>query len=270
MVLEAIISPLTAEKRPWHMLFIGALYSSVAIIISLLLFRPYASLVAIFLTVFASVPVMYSAIKMEEKRDLQIQEPMTLFQRHGKVISFFTLLFFGYMFSFITWYLVLPSSLSGELFEVQQKTIHDINSPITGNAAHIKSPLAVIFFNNVKVLVFCLLFAFFYGFGAIFILTWNASVIAAAIAKYAQTGTSLLGALPIAFLRYSIHGYMEIVAYFMGGLAGGIISVAIIRHDVAAVKFKRILADSSNLIVTALALLMVAAVVEVYLNPFSL
>ena len=34
----------------------------------------------------------------------------------------------------------------------------------------------------------------------------------------------------IGMTRYMTHGIFEILAYFIGGLAGGLISVAIIRH----------------------------------------
>ncbi len=39
-------------------------------------------------------------------------------------------------------------------------------------------------------MIFCLLFAFLYGVGAIFILVWNASVLGAAIGVFAKTQLS--------------------------------------------------------------------------------
>lgn len=266
MVLEGLINPIRAEKRPWEMIFFGCVYSSLAIIISLLIFRPYASLVAIFLTVMASIPVIYGAIKMEEKKDLQIHESGKFIEKHGKILLFFSFLFLGYLLSFTLWFLMLPDELSKEIFEVQLGTIQEINGP-TGKTVFLSDPFTVIFFNNIKVLVFCLLFALFYGFGAVLILTWNASVIGTAIGELAKSSGHWSASLPLAFLRYSLHGYLEIIGFFLGGLAGGIISVAIIRHDFASTKFRNILSDSTNLIVTAILVLAVAAVVEVYINP---
>ena len=69
MVFESLINPIKAEKRPWEMLFIGMIYSSFAIILSLFIFREDASLVMIFLTTLAAVPLIYGAIKIEEKKD---------------------------------------------------------------------------------------------------------------------------------------------------------------------------------------------------------
>ena len=81
---------------------------------------------------------------------------------------------------------------------------------------------------------FSLLFSFFYGFGAIFILTWNASVIGAAIGGFIKSNVSqnYLLLLPIGIFRYMIHGFPEIMAYFVTALAGGIFGIGVIRHGI--------------------------------------
>ena len=78
MVLESLISPIKAEKKPWEMFFIGMLYSSAAIIISIILFREYSSLISLFFTVAASIPIKYWKIKLEEKKDLSIHDEKIL------------------------------------------------------------------------------------------------------------------------------------------------------------------------------------------------
>ena len=50
-------------------------------------------------------------------------------------------------------------------------------------------------------------------------------------------------------------------------LAGGIISVAVINHDLAGKNFKRIMNDSLILTVLAVLVLFIAALLEVYLTP---
>jgi uncharacterized membrane protein SpoIIM required for sporulation len=268
MVLENLISPLKAEKRPWEMLFIGALYSSVAIIVSLFLFYEYSSLIMVFFTVFASIPVVYWAIRLEEKKDLAIHQERLLIKEHSRALAFFMFLFFGFVVSFSIWYTFLPHETSSKLFEVQSATITNINNPLSGNAFNLVATLSSIFLNNLKVLLFCLVFAFFYGFGAIFILTWNASVIGVAIGDFVKSHVgSVAGILPLALLKYMIHGIPEMVAYFMAGLAGGIISVAVIRHDFGSGKFKHILLDSTDLTFGAVAILVIAALLEVFVSP---
>ena len=129
-------------------------------------------------------------------------------------------------------------------------------------------------------LIFCVLFSFIYGVGAVFILTWNASVIGVAIGDTIKSGISQIGELlhissshryagvvTYGLMRYTIHGVPEILAYFVAGLAGGIISSAVIRHDFGTKKYEKIILDSSLLLLGSLILVVVAAFLEVYVTP---
>ena len=268
MVLEGLITPAKAEKKPWEMFFVGILYSSVAILLSLLLFPEYASLIMIFFTVFVSIPIIYLTIKYEEKKDMTIRSERLLIKEHSKALAFFMFLFLGFVVSFSIWYVLLPDTARANVFEVQSATIYQINNPLTGNAYNLAATFGTIFLNNIKVMIFCLIFAFFYGFGAIFILTWNASVMGVAIGEFMRTNlTNTLAAIPIALSKYLIHGIPEMVAYFMAGLAGGIISIAVIKHDVTSKKFKHILVDSADMIVGAIMMLVVAGLLEIFVSP---
>ena len=62
MVLESLMKAKLAEKRPWDVFYLGILYASVAIFLSLWIFRDQTSLVMVFLTVMAAVPFMYRII----------------------------------------------------------------------------------------------------------------------------------------------------------------------------------------------------------------
>jgi uncharacterized membrane protein SpoIIM required for sporulation len=73
--------------------------------------------------------------------------------------------------------------------------------------------------------------------------------------------------MPSAVFRYMLHGLPEIAAYFTAALAGGIISVGLIRHDVRDPKFWAVMADSLNLILISIAILIIAAVMEVFITP---
>jgi len=140
--------------------------------------------------------------------------------------------------------------------------------------------MSKIFLNKIKVLIFCILFSFLYGSGGIFILMWNASVIGVALGNFFRSrlaeAVSAVGFSQVAsyfyitslsILRYAIHGIPEIVAYIVAGLAGGIISVAVIRHDFGTKNFEKILLDASDLILIAIFVLFAAALLEVYVTP---
>lgn len=279
MVLESVISPFKAEKKPWELLFVGFVYASLAILLSIWIFKDNASLVMVFLTVLAAIPLVYNTMKLEEKKDLTSKKELFLLKEHAKALSFFMIFFLGVTIAFSFWYIVLPSNLSQLLFSTQTQTIVDISDKVTGNFSA-SSVFSKIFLNNVRVLAFCLLFSFLYGAGAIFILTWNASVIGAAIGNFVRsnlsniatstgfiTASNYLHITTLGLLRYSIHGIPEILAYFVGGLAGGIISVAVIRRDFRTKNFEKIVIDSADLLILSIILLFVAALLEVYVTP---
>jgi len=279
MVLESIINPLKAEKAPWNMFLIGALYASIALFLGNWIFREYSSLIMVFLTTMACVPLLYQTMKTEEKKELVKHNKQNLIERHSKTILFLMFLFLGILSALVLWYVLLPANFVQNSFRTQTLTIQSINSRITGDVLNIKTLLNIML-NNFKVLVFCILFSFLYGAGAIFILTWNASVIAAATGNLIRTNlisitshtgitkmASYFQIVSLALLRYLIHGIPEIIAYFVGGLAGGIISVAIIKEKFGTKRFEKIILDSSDLILLAVLCLILAALLEVYVTP---
>src|SRR3989338_6546321 len=111
MVLESLLNPLKAERKPWEMFFIGILYSSVAILLSMWIFRDQTSLVMVFLTVTACVPIMYNTMRLEESKDMAMPKEKALMKEHNRAIIFLMFLFFGITLSFVTWYVFLPSDV---------------------------------------------------------------------------------------------------------------------------------------------------------------
>jgi len=282
MVLESLITPFKAEQRPVRLLFLGVVFCSIAIFLSTWIFKSQSSLIMVFLTAMAALPLVYNTIKIEEEKDLEGMEEKWLLKEHSKALSAFIFLFIGATIAFAFWYLVLSSNMINTLFQTQTATINSINSRVT---AHLSfnaniSFLSKIFLNNVKVLIFCILFSFVFGSGAIFILMWNASVIGTAIGNFMRNelarAAQLIGfekiahyfqVISLGLLRYSIHGIPEILAYFIGGLAGGIIGIAVIRHDFGTKKFEQILLDSADLLLLSLGILFIAALLEVFVTP---
>ncbi|MDO8517219.1 MAG: stage II sporulation protein M [Nanoarchaeota archaeon] len=282
-MIEMIVKPKRAERRPWEMFFIGILYASISLLLVSFVFskdsvlNQYGGILMITFTVICSLPFMYYLIKLEEGKDVEISKSGRLLKEHSKAISALIWLFMGFVVAFSFWYLVLPE-YTPQNFNAQIKVFcainnpanfdyciqqHGISSPVTGNVAR-QQLLINIFANNIYVLIFTVLFSLAFGAGAIFVLAWNASVIAAAVGIFAEK--SLVN-LPIGILRYMIHGIPEIGAYFIGALAGGIISVAIIRKDLEGERMWRILQDSLLLMIIAIVILFVAALVEVYITP---
>lgn len=286
MVLESIISPENAENKPALMIFIGFLYTTLAMFISYYIFEAYSSIFMIFLATIAATPIVYRLMKSEEEKDLTDVEEKTLLKEHSKALKAFIYLFIGATLCFSFWYVVLSPNMVNSLFHSQSATISSINGrivdvsrDITGNATSPVSAFSTIFFNNIKVLLFCILFSFMYGAGAIFILMWNASIVGAAIGSFIKSSLAALihtcgvnvgttfCAVSSGILRYTIHGIPEILSYFVAALAGGIISIAVINHEFDSRKFEHILLDSADLLMLAIGILFVAALLEVFVTP---
>src|SRR3989344_2140806 len=284
MVLELLFNPFALKKKPWQMFIAGFFNSIIAMILSYIVFRDAAGLLSVFLIVMATLPLFYVAVKNEEELDFKYPESRIL-KEHGKVLFFFIFLFFGILTAMVLAYIILPEPMVNSIFNLQQEAIMNVNNAIqnspssavvTGNLTSLSLFLRILL-NNFKVLFFCLIFSFLYGSGAIFILTWNASVIASAMGNLIKLEVSkaitLLGynsmatyfsAAAFSVFRYMTHGIFEITAYFIAGLAGGIISIAFIKQNL---KEQKIYVDVIDLVLISIGFLVVGSIIEVYLTP---
>ncbi len=276
MVLESLFNPFVVKKKPWEMFFAGFIYAFVGLILSYLVFKESAGLLTVFLIVIAVLPMLFTTITNEEEIDLKYDGELALLKEHSKVLMFLSFMFMGVTVAFIIAYIFLPASVVKVVFSLQQNAIINVNNNIQGNMNSVELFIRI-FANNLKVLFFCIVFSFLYGTGSIFILTWNASVVGAAIGNLLKSelakGASLIGlsnvshyfsAVSFSFFRYMLHGTFEMLAYFTAGLAGGIISIALIKHDL---ENDKVLTDALDLILLSLGILLLAAIVEVYITP---
>ena len=283
-MLEMLINPKKAERHPWEMFFVGLVYASVSILLVNWIFAQdivlakYSGILVVTFTVMFSLPFMYYTIKLEERKDIKTEGTFRILKEHNKALKSLLWLFLGFIVAFSFLYIVLSGSSSS--FRAQIETYCAINRPANFNECisqygvetkgkvtaflSAKDRLVAIFANNIYVLIFTLVFSLIFGAGAIFVLAWNASVIAAAVGIFSRSN---LYNLPLGIARYMIHGIPEIAAYFIGALAGGIVSIAIIRHDTKSEKFWGVLQDSLNLIILAVIVLFVAALIEVFITP---
>jgi len=280
-MLEMLLSPRKAERHPWEMFFVGLVYASAAFFLVRLLFAgdagnsKFTGWILVLFMVILSMPFFYYIIKNEEEKDKEYSGFFRILKEHNRALMTLLWLFLGFVVALSFFYIVYGP----ELFNAQIGTYCQINQPgnpescisqyqtgmvrTTGFMTS-KERIFAIFANNIYVLIYTLGFSLIFGAGAIFILAWNASVIAAAIGIFSK---SELNQLPLGIARYMIHGIPEIAAYFIAALAGGIVGIAIIRHDTQTEKFWSILQDSLNLVIVAIVILFLAALVEVFITP---
>ncbi len=284
-MLEMIINPRESSKGPWKMFFIGLVYASLSLLLVNWFFSgdmvlsKFSGMIVVTFCVMFTLPFMYYLIKQEEQEDEEVTGFFGVWKVHKDAIYSFMWLFLGFIIAFAFWYMILQNSV---LFNAQIETYCMINNPGTNlddcvskyaiSASKVQATGAAtksvrflsILENNVYVMIFTLIFSLIFGAGAIFVLAWNASVIAGAIGIFTKYSISNI---PLGLARYMIHGFPEITAYFITALAGGIFGVGAIRHGIKDKKFLRIIENVVILLSISILILIIAAAMEVYLTP---
>ncbi|MBU2616372.1 MAG: stage II sporulation protein M [Nanoarchaeota archaeon] len=284
-MLESLVNPKRVEKGPWKMFFIGLIYSSLSLLLVNWFFSgdsvlsQYSGMIVVTFSVMFSLPFVYYMFKQEEIEDESITGFFAVWRIHKDAVYAFMWLFLGFIVAFSFWFIVLQNP---DLFNAQIETYCKINSPGnmqwcldkydfaryadsgTTGAVTKEIRLFSIIENNVYVMIFTLLLSLIFGAGAIFVLAWNASVIAAAISLFAQYS---IKDIPLGVARYMIHGSPEIAAYFMTALAGGMFGINVLKNGFRGDKFLHSLEDTIILLFLALVILLFAAAIEVYLTP---
>jgi uncharacterized membrane protein SpoIIM required for sporulation len=282
-MLESLINPKRVEKGSWKMFFIGLIYASLSLLLVHWFFKgdavlsQFSGILVVTFCVMFSLPFFIYLIKVEEKQDEEIEGLLHVWRVHKDAIFAFIWLFLGFIIAFSFWNIIIQDS---NLFNAQVQTYCRINNPgdvescvqeysfsgkMTSSGSTNMGRLFSIIENNVYVMIFTLIFSLIFGAGAIFILSWNASVIAAAIGIFTSFSAKHI---PLGLLRYMIHGIPEITAYFITALAGGIFGVGAIRHGIKNRTFLRITENVIILLFVSIIILILAALLEVYITPF--
>lgn len=282
-MLESMINPRRTEKGPIKMLLVGIIYASLSLLLVKLFFSSdpvlykFAGMIVVTFTVMFSLPFMYYLIKREEEEDEQSEGFLSIWNIHSDALFSFMWLFVGFLIAFSFWYIVLGDQT---LLNAQIETYCAINSPgqiddcvarysfdsqiLATGATTKQARFLAIISNNVYVMLFTLLFSLIFGAGAIFILAWNASVIAAAIGVFTSYQ---INQIPLGLLRYMIHGFPEIAAYFITALAGGIFGVGILRNGIKSRMFVRLAENTAIMLFISIIILIFAAIIEVWFTP---
>ncbi|MBI5636049.1 stage II sporulation protein M [Candidatus Micrarchaeota archaeon] len=281
MVIELLVKPEDAERKPYLMIGLGIIFATFAVlsVSALNLANPGVLIVA--MASIIAIPFVYGLFSYEEStyENDKFLGSNTL-ARHFPIIVVLAGLFFGLIIGFTAWNLILPPEQAKAMFGAQLSELSAINSnfagqftAFTGHAVNLGSTQTEVFENlfvhNFQVLVLIILFSLIYGAGAVLILAWNASVIAVFLAGIARQfvlrtpgeyalwtglGNGFLGILP--------HGTFELLSYCIGAIAGGVLSRAIVTKQFEKKTFPLILHDIAKLIAWAIILLAIGAVIE--------
>lgn len=292
-MIDMLLSPTRIWEKPIRILIWAIIAVGIAIVLSWGIFPGSSSLVVITFTIIPIIPLMVALMRREEAL---FEHSRSFFRRH-RMIPIYSWYFVGIMIGFSIFSVMVPSQKSNELFEMQYQAISDygyltaqasgvtrecIQYDDTGcieyafvrpyqiqqdgivlvnQMVYTRSELTYkIFRHNLAILLFAMITSFIFGAGAIFVLTWNASILGIFVSAMIGQGESLL-----MLSRFLIHGIPEFMSFFIAAIAGGIVSVAAVKHRCSGRAFTRVVIDGGILLVCSIVLLFIAAILEVYI-----
>jgi uncharacterized membrane protein SpoIIM required for sporulation len=267
MVLESIIPAKSVIKKPIDMLIFSMIISFASVYLADMIFpgNSTGKIITLFITV-GITPMIYSIFRNDEeieREEAECKIKESFFCRHKNTILLFSLFFIGVFVS-----LFLISSFSDEkyvkyIFQDQLSEIERVTSMSKPTGAFVSSEiLDIIINNNLRVMGLSFILSFLLGSGAIIILAWNASILALYLSSFFRQG--LMEELMIRSISLIPHAPIEIAAYFLAGISGGILSVGIIREKIFSKEFFLVFRDSLILMALSVVAVLIGAVVEVF------
>jgi uncharacterized membrane protein SpoIIM required for sporulation len=264
MVLESLFPVKSIIRKPLNMLIFSAIICFICVFIGYFVFPEYAGVIIPLFITIVMTPLLYRIFTIEEdveRKEAEHKIDRTFMQRHDETIMIFTFFFIGNFISIFLISLLFPESFVTSVFKPQFDTIQQIASVST--AAVFPPMLNIIVYNNLRVMILAFFLSFLIGTGALFILSWNASILAIYLAGFIRQGlyteflSKTFGILP--------HAPIEILAYFLAGIAGGILSVGIIRENIGSKEFFLVFKDSLIMLLLGVVAVILGGFVEVYL-----
>ncbi|RLJ07551.1 MAG: hypothetical protein DRP12_02005 [Candidatus Aenigmatarchaeota archaeon] len=257
-MIESLLTYKEVLKRPWLTAVWAFVICNVALLISSQVAPAFAGVdFGFFAILFIIIPSVYfitSFIKKEERIEEEIlkQNAKGIWERHEREIMVFIFYFLGLTATFSIWSFILPQGA----FQTQIAKINQIKG-LTGSAVEVGSFFDILF-NNLQVMFFSFFFSFIFGAGAVFILEWNASILGVYIGQLSKAPWEV----PIVTLAFLPHGIPEIAGYVAAGLAGAILSAAIVRKNSKRV-LELVILDSLKILTLGAFLILLGAIIEV-------
>ncbi len=278
MVVETFFKAKWADKRSSYSVFLGVFFTLISFITSLLLFRTtphFIGISTILFSVVLSVPSINRLFDLEEK--IEVKQNLSFFKKHEHIIDFFLYYFIGVFITFFVISLIQTDYVFSEhqLYNIESDNIASSYSQQFGSNVPAPPPppgsknmILSLFKNNFYILVVSFALSLFYGAGALFLITLNASIFASALASVVKNNLPSHGFLSVYSFTLCNLGIMffhmipEVAGYLLAAIAGGVLSQAFIREKFGSKNFLVVLLDSLILFFISVIIIFLAAVIE--------
>jgi uncharacterized membrane protein SpoIIM required for sporulation len=276
MVLEQLYDVEWLKEKPFYGFVLGLAYAMFGIGTAILIFPNDPALIAVAITSLLLMPSLYKISKLEEKIEgEELSFSIKRFYYDNKdFFKIYIAVFFGILVAFSVMSMMLPTLATNHLFREQLDVLKgsaliDSQNLITGNAHFNAGLFRDLINNNLRVMLLCFALSLVIGNGAIFLITWNASVwgtIFGNLAKTAALGAEKNPYIYFALIIISVlpHMILEISSYIFATISGSIVSQGIVKERAFSSKLANIIIYNVVLLLVAAIILILASLVETY------
>tara|TARA_Y100000310_G_scaffold89923_1_gene87127 strand:+ start:79911 stop:81038 length:1128 start_codon:yes stop_codon:yes gene_type:complete len=291
MVLEHIFPEDWLERRGIFAFILGAVYSIIGVLLAFVLFKSDPALPAVAFTSLLLLPELYKIFSIEERKE-SMEQQITfekLWKDDVDIAKIYMWLFIGILLVYSIGSIMLPSFTTNKLFQDQlafrfsesdldklqsgdiaQQVEELRNRPRTlFSGAQFMNMFKGLLSNNFLVLIACFFLALLTGDGAIFLITWNASVWGTIFGMTAKTAALYSGGFPVVlFFAIMIivfcHMIIEGISYFLAAISGSVISKDVLLEQFASDRFFEVFGFNLYLFLGGLFFLLLGATVETF------
>jgi len=278
MVLEHIFPEDWLESKGRYAFILGGVYSIIGILLSSILFPGDPALVAVAFTSLLLLPELYKIFSIEERMESMEKKVQlrTLWKDDIGLVRLYIFLFLGILLIYSVGTILLPDFQTNNLFREQLEIRFGqgfAGDAVSGQAVSGGIFSSGLFYdllsNNFLVMMAVFIMALLTGDGAIFLITWNASVWGAIFGITAKNAALFSGRN--AFIVYGIimlvvfpHMIIEGICYFLAAISGSVISKDVILEKFASDRFFEVFGFNLYLFLFALVFLLLGAIVETF------
>ena len=287
MVFENLVPREGLLRRPDVSAYFGAFIVILAFITSTLLFSRYPHLIGmstILFVVILAAPTFTWIIGAEERLGARARtrgkERASFWTTHKNIIDFCIYFFIGTFLAFFVLSLAFPARIFSErdLIAGGAGIVQPMGRALLGFAGQAfgitpGQEILGILINNVLVMLLSFVLSLFYGMGALFILTLNASVFAAGLANAirltAPVGIGFLGAASYLTCNLGImflHTIPELGSYILAAIAGGVLSKAVATERFGSDGFFRVTTQAARFLLWAFVAVALGSVIEILVS----
>ena len=223
LLFTKIIDIELSKKKPVYAFFVAIFFVLIGFIAAFFIF---ASMLSIVMITFSSLFILPFVIKVlapieeHKKNKLYFYDWFSLknfegiMKKYDNMIRFYIFAFFGIAFAYTFLFTILGNNMVEAAFSQQL----GLFTPGEFNLSFFD-----IVENNLQVLILSFMFCIFYGAGSIFILNYKASIVGVV---YGTALRAFFWQVPVVFniLAFIPHTVLEVLAYLLAAVAGGILS----------------------------------------------